>query len=79
MDVFELISDESRQEVLYKIYKEEKWFGKIKDVIPTFRDELDNKYLTNLFGMFRSKCDKRCMYEPSCSICERYLELAETF
>ena len=77
---FELIADEKRQQVLYKIYKQEKWFGKLKDVIPNFNGELDSKYLLNTFGMIRSKCGKRCLYKPgSCAICDRFSELAKTF
>ena len=80
VDVFELITDEKRQQVLYKIYRQEKWFGKIKEVIPTFKGELDSKYLLNTFGMFRSKCGKRCLYKPgSCAICDRFIEVADTF
>ena len=80
VDVFELVADEKRQQVLYKIYKQEKWFGKLKDVIPTFKGELDSKYLLNTFGMIRSKCGKRCLYKPgSCAICDRFSELAKTF
>ena len=80
VDVYELISDQERQEVLYKIYKEERWFGKIKEIIPTFDGELDSKYLLNTFGQIRCKCGKRCMYKPeSCSICDRFIEVADTF
>ena len=79
VDVFELISDESRQQTLFKIYKQEKWFGKLKDLIPTFKGELDSKYILSSFGEIRSKCGKRCMYQSShCSICDRFLELADT-
>ena len=79
VDVFELISDESRQQTLFKIYKQEKWFGKLKDLIPTFKGELDSKYILSSFGEIRSKCGKRCMYQPDrCSICNRFLELADT-
>ena len=79
VDVFELISDKSRQQTLFKIYKQEKWFGKIKDLIPTFKGELDSKYILSSFGAIRSKCGKRCMYQPDrCSICDRFLELADT-
>ena len=79
VDVFELISDESRQQTLFKIYKQEKWFGKIKELIPTFKGELDSKYILSSFGTIRSKCGKRCMYQPDrCSICDRFLELADT-
>lgn len=80
VDVFELISDKDRQQILFKIYKQEKWFGKIKNLIPTFKGELDSRYTLSSFGVIRSKCGKRCMYKPaSCSICDRLLELAATF
>ncbi len=80
VDVFELISDESRQETIFKVYKEEKWFGKINELIPTFRGDLDSRYLLDTFGIVRSKCGKRCMYKPeSCAICDQFSELAKTF
>ena len=80
VDVFELISDKERQRVLYKVYKQEKWFGKISDIIPSFKGDLDSKYLLNNFGMIRSRCGKRCFYKQgSCAICDRFLELADTF
>lgn len=81
VDVFELISDEERQEVIYKIYKQEKWFGKINEVIPSFKGELDSKYIFSpAFGAIRSKCGKRCLYKPgSCGICDRFIETADTF
>ena len=80
VDVFELISDAERQQVLYKIYKEQKWFGKIKEIIPSFKDELDNKYIfDSAFGVIRSKCGKRCLYKPgSCNICNRFVDVANT-
>ena len=81
VDVFELISDEERQQVLFKIYKQEKWNGKIKEIIPTFKDsELDSKYILDTFGAIRSRCGKRCLYKPeSCSICDRFISVADTF
>ena len=80
VDVFELVADEDRQQVLYKIYKQEKWFGKISEVIPSFKGDLDNRFLVGAFGMIRSKCGKRCMLRPeSCTICDRFTDLANTF
>lgn len=80
VDVFELVSDQERQEVIFKIYKQEQWFGKISDIIPTFHGELDSKYLLGTFGIIRSKCGKRCLYKPgSCGICDRFIEVANTF
>jgi hypothetical protein len=79
VDVFELVSDEKRQEVLFKIYKQEKWFGKISEIIPTFKGDLDSRYIIANFGTIRSRCGKRCMYNPkTCSVCDRYVEMAKT-
>lgn len=79
VDVFELISDEERQYTIFKIYKQGKWFGKINEIIPSYTSELDNRYLLDNFGFFRSKCDKRCMRKlNSCSICAKYINVAKT-
>lgn len=74
MDVFELISDEKTLPVLYKSYIQTGvWFGKINEIIPSFRGELDSKYLMLDFGVVRRSCKKRCMWKPkSCTICERF-------
>lgn len=79
VDVFEIVSDKNHQETLYKIYKSHKWFGKIKDLIPNFKNDLDSKYLLDTFGMIRSKCGKRCFYKPeSCKVCECFSDMAQT-
>lgn len=80
VDVFELIVDEERQRILYKIYKQEKWSGKIDEIIPTFKEELDSKYMLNTFGEIRCKCNKRCLYKMgSCNICDRLMQLSNVF
>lgn len=77
VDIFELISDEARQQVVYKIYKQEKWFGPVSEIIPSFKGTLDSRFILSNFGAVRAKCGKRCFYAPnSCNICERYTELA---
>lgn len=79
VDIFEIVSDKERQRVLFKIYRQEKWFGKINEIIPTFKNDLDSRYIIENFGSIRSKCGKRCMYNPrTCSICDRYVEMAKT-
>lgn len=80
VDVFELVSDKDRQGIIFKIYKQHKWFGEISEVIPTFKNPLDSRFLLNDFGVFRTRCGKRCLYKPgSCDICGRMVELAATF
>ena len=79
VDVFELIADENTQQILYKVYKQQKWFGPIKEIIPSFKGELDGRYILDSFGRIRSKCGKKCLFKPeSCSICDRFMDLAET-
>lgn len=79
VDIFELISDQPRQKVLFKIYKQEKWIGRINEFIPSFKGDLDNKYILSNFGAIRSKCGKRCLYRPgSCNICDRFIDFANT-
>lgn len=78
VDVFELVSDEARQKVLFKVYKQGKWFGKIDEIIPSFKGDLDSRYILSNFGIIRSKCRKRCMYDHnSCNVCGKFVGLAE--
>ena len=80
VDVFELFSDKDRQHIIFKIYKQGKWFGKIQEIIPSFKGDLDSRYLLSTFGAIRSKCGKRCMYSPeTCDICNRFTDLAKSF
>lgn len=79
VDVFELIATEDTQDIIYSVYKRGKWFGKIKEIIPSFKHDLDSKFLIVNFGEFRCNCKKRCMYNPhSCTICDRCVDLSET-
>lgn len=79
VDVFELIADEARQPVVFKIYQQQEWFGPIQEIIPTFHNSLDSRFLMPAFGMLRAKCHKRCAFNPNvCKICNRFSELSET-
>lgn len=81
VDVFEFIStNPSNQKVIFNAYKDGMWFGRIDEIIPSFKGDLDSRYTLPYFGMFRSKCGKRCMYKPgSCNICERLEDVGVTF
>lgn len=72
VDIFELFTDEARAKTVLKIYKQGKWLGKLNDIIPSFKEDLDNRFILNSFGKARVDCGKRCMYKPgSCNICDR--------
>lgn len=80
VDVFELISDEVHQQVIYKIYKQGYWAGPVKQIIPNFKDNLDSRFVMDYFGLIRTKCGKRCLYKQgTCDICHRFTQLADTF
>jgi hypothetical protein len=79
VDVFELISDKERQQIIYKIYKQGQWLGNLSEIIPSFKGELDGRFILNPFGLIRTKCKKRCMYDlGSCTVCEKFLNLGDT-
>ena len=80
VDVFELITDEPRQQVIYKIYKQGYWAGPVKEIIPNFKDDMDSRFIMDYFGAIRVKCGKRCLYKRgACDICHRFIELGDTF
>lgn len=79
VDVFELITDAERQQVIYRIYKKGRWIGDLNEIIPTFKTHLKNSYLSINFGKTRPKCQKRCsLNERKCRLCEQFLIIANT-
>ena len=80
VDVFEIKADQKSQETILKVYQQNKWFGDINQIIPSFNGSLDSRFILGSFGAFRATCGKRCLYEVgSCNICPRTVQLAETF
>ena len=77
IDVLEFYGKEEKQSALYKIYKDEKWFGKLKEIIPNFNSELDSRFILPNFAKYRVKCGKKCLKGGKCKICERIEKLSE--
>jgi hypothetical protein len=63
---------------LYEIYAiNHKWDGKLKDIIYNYDGEEINSTILPEFGVYRSRCNRRCLIEPnSCKICDRIIELS---
>lgn len=86
VDTFELITDENREAVIYKIYAiDKKWNGKISEIIPSFNQIKENAdtafFYSSLdaFAQIRTSCKKRCMYSSNpCLICDRFVDLSTT-
>ena len=82
IDTFEFYTDDrnaARLNVLYEVYaKDKKWFGKLNEIIVGYEGEEDSRFIIPLFGEKRLDCDKRCMKDGSCRICDRIIELGKT-
>jgi len=78
IDVLEFFGNEEKQSILYKIYKDKKWFGKLKEIIPNFDSELDSRFIIPHFAKQRIKCGKKCLKGGKCKICERIEQLSKT-
>ena len=88
LDVFEFFFPdkeyESRLNVLYEIYKEDRtWAGPLKQIIFNFNSECDSRHLVALFGIKRLNCHKKCAYSYKgkhyvCRACELFSQLADS-
>lgn len=65
---------------IYFIYaKTHKWSGELKEIIPSFKDNIPNNYLLPKFGEKRIDCKKKCLYSPDkCHICDRIVEVGDS-
>lgn len=78
IDVFEFFGSPDKQKIFYKIYKEEKWFGKLGELILGFNFDLDSRFIIPNFAEQRVKCGKKCLKGERCQICERIVDLSKT-
>jgi hypothetical protein len=61
--------DSASQQVIYKAYKDEKWYGDLSEIIIGLDESLDSRRLPPSFGALRAECNKRCITGSSCSAC----------
>lgn len=65
-----------KEEALYRVYKEGKWSGDIKNLITNFNYNADNELIPPSLIENRINCGQRCQSGSSCHICYRYLQMA---
>ena len=63
------------QDEVYRIYKEQKWLGKLSQIIIGYRGSAYNRELSNMFALHRITCKKRCNYK-NCSMCYQFVGLS---
>lgn len=72
-DYYELLE---KQNILYKIYNNGRWEGKLSDIIDGYTDDTLNTTITPLFAKFRIDCHRRCDL-GLCDSCEHHMALAK--
>lgn len=79
VDVFEFWgTDLKKQEIFYKIYSKQEWFGSLNEIIYELNEELDSRYIIPRFAEKRVRCKKECLKGGKCQICDRIKELSHT-
>lgn len=80
-DTFEFITNQNIQSIniLYKIYaKDQKWIGPLNQIIIGYKGEENNSSIPQAFVWKRIKCDKGCIKNKKCSLCDKIILLNQT-
>lgn len=77
VDIFEFYGPLDRQPVLFDIYKDERWLGKLNDVIIGLDNDIDNRTIMPVFGDCRIDCKQICA-EGRCKVCKAIENVSKT-
>ena len=66
------------QEVCFKVYTRQYWYGNLSELIIGLGDDLDSRRLPEYFGLLRTNCKKRCITGSNCSACRTMKEFMKT-
>lgn len=78
VDVIEIYRRDDRQSVIYEIYKNQQWLGKLNEIILDLDTDINNIAISTHFGPNRIGCQKRCMI-GKCNLCMEIENLANRF
>lgn len=76
VDYMELFGNPSTLDFCYKIYQQKTWFGLLNQLIIGYDGDAYNREMSNMFGLYRTKCGKICSYS-GCSICHRFADISK--
>lgn len=79
VDIIEFYGkDTNKIDTYFKIYnKDERWYGKLDEIIMSFDSDLDSRYTIPRFAEKRIRCGKECLKGGRCQICERIEKLSK--
>lgn len=79
IDVFDFMGEKDKLYIFYKVYKEDrKWPGELTILIQGLEESLNGSAIISEFGLHRISCDRRCLKNGSCRICNNIKELSDT-
>lgn len=78
IDTCEFWCKTDRLSVIYEIYTQQQWLGRLGDVIVGLDIDIDNKTIVPHFGQMRVDCNKKCL-NGQCFLCEEMEKLAAKF
>lgn len=78
VDTFEFFRHDDRLSVVYKIYRDGVWQGRLNEIIQDAEDlDIESSRIGYNFGVLRLNCAKRCLYdEGKCNICTEFQKVA---
>lgn len=77
VDTCEFFCNIEREAAIYKIYKDEIWHGKLKEIILSLDSDVRSDAIPTVFDVTRINCGKACLRDR-CKVCENILSLAKT-
>ena len=80
IDICEFYGPLDKQDVLYDIYKDERWLGYLDELIIGFTEEerVNNLNLLPNFYEPRLNCNRRCVIDEKCNYCQICKSMAKT-
>ena len=78
VDTIEFFKHDDRLSVVYKIYRDGVWEGKLCDIIQDAEDlDIESNRLGTNFGLLRLNCRKKCLFdEDKCNLCPSFQNFA---
>lgn len=77
IDTLEFWGPLDRQETLLRIYKKGIWFGDLNDLILDLNLSFDSRRIIPAFARFRKDCQRECMKNGRCEVCDRVYKISE--
>lgn len=73
------VDDIKKEEVLIKVYKEDKkWPGNLNLILTNFGENVDNRAIPEAFGEARTQCRQNCQRGGGCKLCFTAIQLSQT-